>query len=125
MRNRMAMPNEVLETERGNFQGLDEEAAGCFGGIIRIVSLCARVNNTSILNDCEKWVSACVCHREAQVIKCVISATVNDLILQVAPSSNNKCVACIMDMGFTNGMYGNFVSNFFYKEFFLPMALDV
>lgn len=43
------------------------------------------------------------------MIKCVILATVNDLILQVAPSSNNKCVECIMDMGFTNGMYGNFV----------------
>ena len=43
------------------------------------------------------------------MIKCVILATVNDLTLQVAPSSNNKCAEYIMDTRFTNEMYGNFI----------------
>ena len=47
--------------------------------------------------------------KHKQVIKCVILATVNDLTLQVAPSSNNKCAEYIMDTRFTNEMYGNFI----------------
>ena len=35
------------------------------------------------------------------MIKCVMLATVNDLILQVASSSNSKCIAYIMDMRFS------------------------
>ena len=35
------------------------------------------------------------------MIKCVMLATVNDLILQVASSSNSKCIAYMMDMRFS------------------------
>ena len=48
-----------------------------------------------------KQILAWVCYPETQVIKCVMSATVNDLILQVASSSNSKCIEYIMDMRFS------------------------